>query len=311
MRPLGQEGPGLCEAIGVDIHPLTAHPHQRLLDLDKVGDLLLGQGVFPDSKRPTEVHETIATDDRLGSGRARLRWGRHRELRAQPHRWVGPPPREQYAEAGGQQDRGGLRQEQVRALDVQGQRGRLRRAQRTLDLRVEPHRPTELSEQGLLRVGDVTRQGAQSPLGTPHLCGVNDQARLLRRLQCEVHSPLRVRLPVIGRCLARRCLCSSHRFDQPETGPNRTDLGDLPLPVGQCLVQSGESNRGGGEVRVGPRQCRSERRRCAPAWNRAETRAHRCVHQGIGGGGQRPHRGRTSVNGSRARRRKRTRQSLG
>ena len=306
VRPLGQERPGPGQPVGVDVHPLTAHPYQRLLGLDEIGDLLLGQGVLPDGQIPSEVNETITTDHRLGLGRAGLRGGRHRELRAQAHGGIGPPPREQHAEAGGQQDRRGLRQEQVRALDVQGERRRLGGAQRTLDVRVEPYRPTEFTEQGLLRIGDVTCQRPQRPLGTPHLRGVNDQARLLRRLQREVHPPRGV-----GHPLARSCLDSTRRLDQSETGPNRTDLSDLPLPVSQCLVQGGQGDRSRGEERVGARQRRSERRHCPPALSRPQARAHRCVHQSIGRSAQRPHRDRTSVNASLARSREGAGQSHG
>ena len=38
------------------MHPLTAHPHKRLLGLDEIGDLLLAQSVLPDSQFPAEVH---------------------------------------------------------------------------------------------------------------------------------------------------------------------------------------------------------------------------------------------------------------
>ena len=58
--------------------------------------------------------------------------------------------------------------------------------QRILDARVEPDRPTKLTEQGLLRIGDVAGQCAKRALGPPHLRSIDDQAWLLGRLQGEL-----------------------------------------------------------------------------------------------------------------------------
>jgi hypothetical protein len=62
------ERPSPGKSVGVDIHPLTAHPDQRLLGLDEIGDFLLGQGVLPDCQVPAEIHETLTTDHRLALG---------------------------------------------------------------------------------------------------------------------------------------------------------------------------------------------------------------------------------------------------
>jgi hypothetical protein len=91
----------------------------------------------------------------------------------------------------------------VRAPDIQGQPRRFRRAKRILDVRIKAHRAAELTEQGLLRVGDVTRQRAQCTLCLPYLLGVDDQARLLDRLQREVQSPHQVRHHLANGCLSR------------------------------------------------------------------------------------------------------------
>ena len=62
LCPPLQERAGLRQPFMVDVHPLAAHPHQGLLGLDQVVELLLGQRVLTDGELPVEVDQAVLSD---------------------------------------------------------------------------------------------------------------------------------------------------------------------------------------------------------------------------------------------------------
>ncbi len=164
------------QPVGIDLQPLAADPDQRLLGLDQIGDLPVGERLRADRELPLEGRDALLADAGGAGDHAGLARRRDPQLGAELRRSLRPPARKQYAESGREQQRCGLGEQRVRARRVEVERRRPGGAQRHCQRRVEPHGATELGEQRLLRIGDVPGERTQRGPGPPDPRGVDDEA---------------------------------------------------------------------------------------------------------------------------------------
>ena len=106
---------------------------------------------------------------------------------------------------------------------VEVERGGPGRAQGVVQVRIEPAGLAQLAPATSPGGADVPGQRLDGAAGAPHRVGVDDQARLVGRLQREVQTPVSPR--------------RAGRLDQPEAGPHRPADG-VALPVGQRVGEA-------------------------------------------------------------------------
>ena len=218
------------EPLRIQLHPLATDAHQGRLQLGKLREFGRTHGLAADREVVSVLGDGVMPE---GASFAGYSAGLARCLRREPEPEAGcgpgPPRGQQHAEPGRRQQRRHVAQEPVRIPDVERQLAGARSAQRDLQLRVQAACTTQLGEECLLRRIQIPRQRAQRTSRAPHCRRVDHQARLVNRLQRELHSP--------------SVLVVTERFNQPEARAHGAADG-IALPRRQRLGQPGHGLRG-------------------------------------------------------------------
>ena len=170
------------------LHPLAAHPDQRLLEARQRAQLGEIQPVVAERDLPTDVAQAVQPDGRgrRPAGGA----GLGLEAKAQPGPGRAPPGRRQDPEAGLLQERRPFVEERQHAGGVghllRGRRRRQRRAERG----DEPGREPEAAQEQLVGVRDVAFQGGELGAVGPYGRGRDEQAGVVHRLERELDPPV-------------------------------------------------------------------------------------------------------------------------
>ena len=182
-----------------ELHPLPAHVDQWRLQLGQAEELGLVDLLVAQRGLPVEGDDALLVEQAPGAGPP-ARGGRRRglEAHAQPGRGASPPRRQQHAEPGHLQRRGGLDQEAMGAIEGQRETGRRGLAQRLAQLGVDPYRPAQFGQEDL--VGRAERPAGPLELraGPPDLFGRHDQAEVVGGLEEELQLPRRPFAHVTG-----------------------------------------------------------------------------------------------------------------
>jgi hypothetical protein len=224
-----------------ELHPLAAHVDQRGLQLGQPQQLGLVDLLLPECGLPVEGADALLVEEAAGAGAAR-RGGRGGGLEPDPETGGGsaPPGRQEHAEAGHLQGRGGPGQEAVGPVEVEGQAGRGRLPEGFAQLGVDAHGPAQLGQEDLVRGGQRTARPLQLVAGPPDLFGVDEQAEVVGGLQEELELPGRfVRWPAGG--FEVEIVSGGHRFAQPEAQPPGPAAGGrVGPPFGHQSFQRGQ-----------------------------------------------------------------------
>jgi len=218
----------------VQLHPLAAHTHERLLQPSQLAEFGHAQGVVSQYGLPPDVAQSVEADG--AGGGPTQRGGPRLETHSQPGPRRAPPRGRQHAESGFFQQRGALAKEGQDARSVRGVGARARRGQCLSQRRDETGRLTEAAQKVLVRVHDVAPDGGQlGPVG-PDVLGGNHETRVVDRLEGEIDAPDRLRTwrgvlsPPGSSGHVRRVdslFALIGRRDDPKTGPYRFGLRTL------------------------------------------------------------------------------------
>ena len=191
----------------VQLDPLAAQPDQRDLEPGQLGQLGRVDHLVADGHVVAEVHQVAEPEPGLGDRRAG-RGGLGPGGQLEPEPGLAHPVRQQHPEPGPGQQRPGFLQEPERARGVQLQHRRLRLAQRVLQLAEQPGGGAQPGQQLLDRVVAAGPDALARPgVAVPDIGGRDHQARVLGRLQRELHPP--------------RIFLGHRGLGQPEAGPHR------------------------------------------------------------------------------------------
>ena len=170
------------------LHPLAAHPDQRLLQARQRAELGEIQSIVAECDLPLDVAQAVQPD-----GRGRRPGGGPRlglEAKVQPGPGRAPPGRRQDPEAGLFEDRGSFAEEPEHAGGIghlfRGRRGGQRGAERG----DEPGREPEAAQKQLVGVRHMTLQGRQLGTVGPHRRGPDEQAGVVDCLERELDPPV-------------------------------------------------------------------------------------------------------------------------